>query len=73
MVELADRGPETKCCGTQTEGIFYPSARTIGDKKGSEFVKKMINVTSRDRLPKLHTFSPGKGWSSVGVAVVSCT
>ena len=61
VVEMADRGPETSSSATQTDGIFYPSATTIGNKKGAEFIKKMITVTSRDRLPKLHTFSPGKG------------
>ena len=61
VVEIEDKGPEMKTLGTQTDGIFYPSARTIGNLKGSEFMKKMIHITARDRLPKLHTYSPGKG------------
>ncbi len=63
VVEIADRGPELKTLGTQTDGIFYPSARTIGYQKGSEFAKKIIHVSARDRLPKLHSYSAGKGSS----------
>lgn len=61
VVEMADRGPETKPAATQTDGIFYPSAQTLSKKKGTEFIKKMIHISARDRLPKLHSFSPGKG------------
>ena len=64
IVEIADKGPEMKTKGAQTDGIFYPSARTIGNMKGSEFMKKMIHASARDRLPKLHNYSPGKGTSA---------
>ena len=65
VVEVEHKGPEFKTLGTQTHGIFYPSARTITDQKGKEFNKKMIHVTARDRLPQLHSCSPGKGTSTV--------
>ena len=61
VVEIADRGPETCTAATQTDGIYYPSARTIGNQKGSEFIKKMIHISAWDRLPKLQGYSPGKG------------
>ncbi len=61
VVEIADRGPEVDTHATQTDGIFYPSARTIANQKGAEFIKKMIHISARDRLPKLQSYSPGKG------------
>jgi hypothetical protein len=61
VVEIADKGPETCTAATQTDGIYYPSARTIGNQKGSEFIKKMIHISARDRVPKLQGYSPGKG------------
>lgn len=61
VLEIADKIPEVKTCTTQTDGIFYPSSRTIGNQKGSEFVKKIIHMTARDRVPKLQKCSPGKG------------
>ncbi len=63
VVEIADRGPELKTIGTQTQGIFFPSARTIGNQKGSEFMKKVMLLTTQDRRPKLQSYSPGKGES----------
>ena len=65
VVEVEHKGPEFRTLGTQTHGIFYPSARTITDQKGKEFNKKMIHVTARDRLPQLHSYSPGKGTLTV--------
>ena len=64
VVEIEHRGPEFKTIGTQTHGIFYPSARTITDQKGKEFTKKMIHVSARDRVPQLHSHSPGRGEQS---------
>ena len=61
VVEIADRGTETGTHATQTDGIFYPSSRTITNQKGAEFIKKMIHISARDRLPKLQSHSPGKG------------
>ena len=61
VVEVEHKGPEFKSAGTQTHGIFYPSARTIANQKGKEFSKKLIHVAARDRVPLLHSYSPGKG------------
>ena len=61
VVELEYEGPVVKTQGTQTQGIFYPSARTITGSKGAESTSKAIRVVSRDHLPKLDTYSPGKG------------
>ena len=67
VVEVEHKGPEFKTIGTQTHGIFYPSARTITNQKGKEFNKKMIHISARDRLPQLHSYSPGKGRATVCV------
>ena len=61
VVEVEHRGPEFKTIGTQTVGLFYPSARTITNQKGKEFTRKLVHVAARDRVPILHSFSPGKG------------
>ena len=61
VLDIADKGPEVKSCAIQTDGIFYPSSRTIDNQKGSDFMKKMISLTGGDRLPKLQSCSPGKG------------
>ena len=61
VVEIEDKGPVLRNIGTQTQGLFFPSSRTIGNQKGSEFMKKVMFLTSQDRKPKLQNYSPGKG------------
>ena len=60
VVELEPRGPATHTVATDTRDLFYPSARTMSDKKGAELVQKAIRTMSRDRVVKLDTWSPGK-------------
>ena len=64
VVEVEHKGPEFKSIGTQTKGIFYPSARTITNQKGKEFTKKLIHASARDRMQQLHGYSPGRGQSA---------
>ena len=61
VVVVDDKGPELVSRSTQTQGIFYPSSQTISKTKGTEFSQITIKASSRDRVPKLDTYSPGKG------------
>ena len=61
VVEIEDVGPEMVTRETQTEGLFYPSARTIAGMRKAELLQKTIQISTMDRIPKLHTYSPGKG------------
>ena len=61
VVELEPKGPATHAQSTQTQGLFYPSARTISEKKGGEIVRRAIQSMARDRLVRLDTWSAGKG------------
>ena len=61
VVELEDRGPEVHSRGTQTHGLFYPSSRSLGVRKSVEQARKTIHSLSRDLIPRVHSFSPGKG------------
>lgn len=62
---LEDKGTlvkvDTKSCGTQTQGLFYPSANTITAKKTSEAWKKVTKKISQDKVLELSTYSPGNG------------
>ena len=61
VVEIEDTGPELRTFGTQTDGLFYPSSRTISKQKGVELSKMILQTSARDRVPKLHSYSPGRG------------
>ena len=53
--------PDTQSCGTQTQGLFYPSEKTITVKKQVENWHRLVKKVSKDRLTNLLTYSPGKG------------
>ena len=53
--------PVVKNRGTQTQGIFYHSAKTIAGQKHIEAWKRVVRAATRDRVVDLTTFSTGKG------------
>ena len=53
--------PETHTRGTQTQGLFYPSQKTITTNKQTETWQKLVKTISQDRVIQLSTYSPGKG------------
>ena len=53
--------PGVKSCATQTQGIFYHSAKTIAGKKHVEAWKRAARAATRDRVVDVTTFSAGKG------------
>ena len=53
--------PYIKSQGTQTQGLFYPSAKSITAKKYTEAWQKLIKTSSKDRVLELSAYSPGKG------------
>jgi len=66
VVEIENHSPEMVTQSTQTEGLFYPSARTIAGMRGLELTHKAIHASSRNHIPKVHTYSPGKGRGTEG-------
>lgn len=53
--------PPIRSTGTQTQGLFYPSASTIAEKMRTEALKDLTKTASTDRIQPLSGFSPGKG------------
>ena len=67
--------PGIKSCSTQTQGLFYPSAKSLSTKVLSEVHKQQNKSASLDRTKHLTEFSPGKGVCvcTCSIAVVSQT
>ncbi len=53
--------PSVVSTSTQTQGLFFPSAKTIASKQQTETNKLLIKSASQDRTQHLPEFSPGKG------------
>ena len=53
--------PSVRTCCTQTQGLFYPSAKTISGKTQSLAWQQLARTVSRDRTQQLSEMSPGKG------------
>ena len=65
--------PGIKSRSTQTQGLFYPSAKSLSTKVLSEVHKQQNKSASLDRTKHLTEFSPGKGVCTCSIAVVSQT
>ena len=57
--------PSVISTSTQTQGLFYPSAKTIATKQQTETNKLLIKSASQDRTQHLAEFSSGKGASTM--------
>ncbi|XP_019864273.1 PREDICTED: double zinc ribbon and ankyrin repeat-containing protein 1-like isoform X1 [Amphimedon queenslandica] len=53
--------PDTLSRSTQTQGLFYPSEKTISFKKQADNWQRLVKKVSKDRLANLSVYSPGKG------------
>jgi hypothetical protein len=48
--------------GTQTEGLFFKSARALENETKAEIQAKFQREAGRDRRLQLTTYSPGRGF-----------
>lgn len=58
LLDTTDEGPVTNDASTQTEGIFYPSSRTIS--KAMNTTEAVLTSWSV-RKPQIGNYSPGRG------------